>query len=44
MRNAASADSAPLAFKPVVLGLSGERNDVPDEVLQEFFGRVGVSQ
>jgi hypothetical protein len=34
----------PLAFKPVLLGLSGEKNDVPDEYLREFFGRVGVSQ
>jgi len=44
VRNPPSPGAAPLAFKPVLLGLSGEKNDVPEEYLREFFGRVGVSQ
>jgi hypothetical protein len=27
----------------VLLGLSGEKNDVPEDYLREFFGRVGVT-
>lgn len=42
VRNPPSPGAVPLAFKPVLLGLSGEKNDVPGEYLQEFFRRVGV--
>ena len=44
VRNSPAPGAAPLAFKPVLLGLSGEKNDVPEEYLREFFGRVGVNQ
>ncbi|MFT3709781.1 MAG: hypothetical protein QM817_19300 [Archangium sp.] len=44
VRNPPAPGASPLAFKPVLLGLSGEKNDVPEEYLREFFGRVGVSQ
>jgi hypothetical protein len=42
VRNPQSPGAVPLAFKPVLLGLSGEKNDIPEEYLQEFFSRVGV--
>lgn len=44
VRNPPAPGAVPLAFKPVLLGLSGEKNDIPEEYLREFFGRVGVSQ
>lgn len=44
VRNPPAPGASPLSFKPVLLGLSGEKNDVPEEYLREFFGRVGVSQ
>ncbi len=44
VRNPPSPGAVPLAFKSVLLGLSGEKNDVPEEYLREFFGRVGVSR
>jgi len=44
VRNPPAPGAVPLAFKPVLLGLSGEKNDVPEEYLREFFGRVGVSR
>jgi hypothetical protein len=42
VRNPPAAGAVPLAFKPVLLGLSGEKNDIPEAYLQEFFRRVGV--
>jgi hypothetical protein len=42
VRNPPTPGAAPLAFKPVLLGLSGDKNDIPDEYLQDFFRRVGV--
>ena len=42
VRNPHSWDAVPLAFKPVLLGLSGENNDIPEAYLQEFFSRAGV--
>lgn len=44
VRNPPAPGASPLAFKPVLFGLSGEKNDIPEEYLREFFGRVGVSQ
>lgn len=44
VRNPPAPGAVPLAFKPVLLGLSGEKNDVPEEYLREFFGRVGVTR
>ena len=44
VRNPPAPGAVPLAFKPVLLGLSGEKNDVPEEYLRAFFGRVGVSR
>lgn len=44
VRNPPAPGAVPLVFKPVLLGLSGEKNDVPEEYLREFFGRVGVSR
>ncbi len=35
--------AAPIAVKPVLLGLSGESNEVPADYLMNFFGRVGVT-
>jgi len=43
VRNPNRAGASPIAIKPVLLGLSGERNDVPPEYLQDFFGRVGMT-
>jgi hypothetical protein len=43
VRNPPAPGASPLAFKPVLLGLSGEKNDVPEDYLREFFGRVGVT-
>jgi hypothetical protein len=42
VRNPPSPGAVPLAFRPVLLGLSGEKNDIPEEYLEEFFSRVGV--
>jgi hypothetical protein len=42
VRNPPTPGAVPLAFRPVLLGLSGEKNDIPEEYLQEFFRRVGV--
>ena len=42
VRNPPAAGAVPLAFKPVLLGLSGEKNDIPEEYLQEFFRRVAA--
>jgi hypothetical protein len=42
VRNPPAPGAVPLAFRPVLLGLSGEKNDIPEEYLQEFFRRVGV--
>jgi hypothetical protein len=36
--------TAPRRFQPVVLGLEGGEREVPEEVLQELFRRIGVSQ
>ncbi len=44
VRNPPKDGAAPIALKPVLLGLSGENNDVPEEYLREFFSRVGVSR
>lgn len=43
VRNPPSPGAAPLAVRPVLLGLSGEKNDVPEEYLSDFFRRVGMS-
>jgi hypothetical protein len=42
VRNPPSPGAVPLAFKPVLLGLSGENNDIPEAYLQEFFSRAGL--
>jgi hypothetical protein len=42
VRNPPAPGAAPIAFRPVLLGLSGERNDIPPEYLQDFFQRVEV--
>ena len=42
VRNPPGPGAVPLAFRPVLLGLAGEKNDIPEEYLQEFFRRVGV--
>ncbi len=44
VRNPPAPGASPLAFKAVLLGLAGEKNDVPEEYLREFFGRVGVER
>ena len=44
VRNPPALGAVPLAFKPVLLGLSGEKNDIPEETLQEFFLRAGVGR
>lgn len=44
VRNPPRDGAAPIALKPVLLGLSGENNDVPEEYLRELFNRVGVSR
>ncbi|MFZ5441613.1 MAG: hypothetical protein ACOZQL_16520 [Myxococcota bacterium] len=41
VRNPPAPGASPLAFKPVLLGLSGEKNDIPEEYLRDFFSRVG---
>ncbi|MEW5738595.1 MAG: hypothetical protein AB1938_06690 [Myxococcota bacterium] len=43
VRNPPRPGATPIAFKPVLLGLSGERNDVPDEVIEDFKRRAGVT-
>lgn len=43
VRNPPRAGATPIAFKPVLLGLSGERNDVPPEVIEDFKRRAGVT-
>ncbi len=43
VRNPPAPGATPLAFRPVLLGLSGERNDIPEAYLSDFFRRVGVS-
>lgn len=43
VRNPPKPGATPIAFKPVLLGLSGERNDVPDEVIEDFKRRAGVT-
>ena len=43
VKNPARPGATPIAFKPVLLGLSGERNDVPDDVIESFKRRAGVS-
>jgi hypothetical protein len=42
VRNPLTPGATPLAFKPVLLGLSGENNDIPEEYLQDFFSRAGL--
>lgn len=44
VRNPPAPGATPLAVKPVLLGLSGEKNDIPEEYLSDFFRRVGVSR
>lgn len=43
VRNPNRSGAAPIAVKPVLLGLSGDSNDIPPEYLQDFFGRVGMT-
>lgn len=43
IRNAPSQGAVPIAFKPVLLGLSGDQHDIPEEYLGDFFHRVGLS-
>jgi hypothetical protein len=43
VRNAPRPGAAPLAFKPVLLGLTGEKNEIPETYLQDFFRRAEVS-
>jgi hypothetical protein len=43
VRNPPRPGATPIAFKPVLLGLSGERNDVPLEVIEDFKRRAGVT-
>lgn len=38
------ASSAPLRYRPVVLGLQGSAVQVPPEYLQDFFRRIGESR
>jgi hypothetical protein len=43
VRNPNRPGAAPIAVKPVLLGLSGDSSAVPPEYLRDFFGRVGVT-
>jgi hypothetical protein len=43
VRNAPRPGAASLAFKPVLLGLTGEKNEIPETYLQDFFRRAEVS-
>lgn len=43
VRNPPVPGATTLAFRPVLLGLSGEKNEIPEEYLKDFFRRVGVS-
>ncbi len=43
VRNPNRPGASPIAVKPVLLGLSGDSNEVPPEYLQDFFGRVGMT-
>ncbi len=43
VRNPARPGAVPLALKPVVLGLAGDTQQIPDEYLKEFFQRVEVT-
>lgn len=44
VRNPPRDGAAPIAIKPVLLGLSGENNDVPEEYLRGLLNRAGVSR
>lgn len=44
VRQPPRAGSAPLRFKPVLLGLAGAKTDVPDEYLRDLFSRIGVAK
>ncbi|MBW1808490.1 MAG: hypothetical protein JRJ87_09880, partial [Deltaproteobacteria bacterium] len=41
LRVAASKFSQPVRFRPVILGLSGSKIDVPEDYLRDFFRRIG---
>ncbi len=43
VRNAARPGAVPIAFKPVLLGLSGDKNEIPEDFLKHFFRRAGVT-
>ncbi|MBL8919154.1 MAG: hypothetical protein JNJ54_09865 [Myxococcaceae bacterium] len=43
VRNPNRPGATPIAVKPVLLGLSGDSNEVPPEYLRDFFGRAGVT-
>ncbi len=43
VRNPNRPGAAPLAVKPVLLGLSGDSDAVPAEYLNDFFSRVGAT-
>lgn len=44
VRNPPAPKAGPMAFRPVLLGLSGEKTDVPEEYLRDFFERMGMSR
>ncbi|MGV3621360.1 MAG: hypothetical protein ACO1OB_11120 [Archangium sp.] len=44
VRNPPRDGAAPIALNPVLLGLSGENNDVPEEYLRGLLQRAGVSR
>lgn len=44
VRNPPRDGAAPIALNPVLLGLSGENNDVPEDYLRGLFERAGVNR
>jgi hypothetical protein len=44
VRHRRDLEGRPLAFKPVLLGLSGDSSEIPQEYLQDFFNRIGASR
>lgn len=44
VRNPNRPGASPLAVRPVLLGLSGDSNEVPKDYLEDFFRRVEVTQ
>jgi hypothetical protein len=44
VRLKAGPGAAPLRFRPVLLGLSGTREEVPEDYLKDLFSRIGDAQ